>query len=81
MRNNILISMLLVTGLLISAILVGAAPAKSAPPLQEPTPDPNLSIGDHYCISCHGQQGLIYTLEDGSVFAAVKIAEGHEIVH
>ena len=56
---------------LIGIILAGcmvfwAAPGAAAPVAQEATPNPNLSISDDYCLTCHGQPGQTYTLEDGS---------------
>lgn len=66
MRNKILPSILLCAGFLFLTLLTGAIPGRAAPAFQESTPQPNLSISDNYCISCHGQQGLTYTLEDGS---------------
>lgn len=30
-----------------------------------PTRQPNLSIGDDYCLGCHGQPGQTFTLENG----------------
>jgi hypothetical protein len=38
----------------------------AAPLPQEATPIPNLSISDEYCLSCHGQPGQTFPLEDGS---------------
>jgi hypothetical protein len=69
---------LILTGVLIFRV----EPAMSAPIYQEPTPDPNLSIADDYCLSCHGQPGQTMTLEDGSdvdlyVDAAVHTASIH----
>jgi hypothetical protein len=66
MREKFLTGMLLAAGIFILTLLVSAVPGFAAPPYQESTPQPNLSISDNYCITCHGQQGLTYTLEDGS---------------
>lgn len=60
--------MTLVGVLVIGILLIGLAPGFAAPPLQEATPTriPNLSISDDYCLSCHGQPGQTFPLEDGS---------------
>ena len=40
--------------------------AAAAPGIQEKTPDPNLSLDDKVCLSCHGQPGTSLQLQDGS---------------
>ena len=55
------------------AFLIGGSISKAAPNTQSdstqptPTPDPRLSISNEVCLSCHGQPGLTYTLENGDV--------------
>lgn len=52
---------------LLAGLISGAAPGSAAPPAQEATPVPNLSISDETCLSCHGQPGQAYPLGDGSL--------------
>ena len=52
---------------LLAALFIGITPGAAAQQNQEGTPDPNLSIGNDYCLSCHGLRGQTYPLEDGSV--------------
>jgi len=59
------------------AILLGAMPGTAAPLAQEPTNNPNLSISDEYCLSCHGQPGQTLTLEDGSTLDLTVNPEDH----
>jgi hypothetical protein len=64
-RLSILITILGV-GMLSFGLLLGIAPGAAAPLPQEATPIPNLSISDEYCLSCHGQPGQTFPLEDGT---------------
>ena len=50
----------------IFSLLFGFTHGVAAPPAQEATPIPNLSISDEYCLSCHGQPGQTYPLDDGT---------------
>lgn len=75
--------------LLIAAGLFSHAPqvsaAASAAPLQQaaaPTTSPNLSIGDEYCLTCHGAPGLTMPLGDGSTLDLfVDPLEYHASIH
>jgi hypothetical protein len=58
--------MALIGVILVVCLMFGAAPGAAAPGAQEATPNPNLSISDDYCLTCHGQPGQSYPLEDGS---------------
>ncbi len=74
-RSNIL---LLIGGfILLIAVLLGAASGRAAPAAQEAPNDPNLSISDEYCLSCHGQPGQTLTLEDGSTMELYVNPEEH----
>jgi hypothetical protein len=63
---------------------VPAAPFLQETPTAEPgaaptrTPVPNLSIGDDYCLSCHGQPGQTFTLGNGEVLDLYVPAELHQ---
>src|SRR5512145_834711 len=60
-------AMLLITGLLLRITPASAiAPASPALQASDPTRMPPLSIGDEYCLGCHGQPGQTLALEDGS---------------
>lgn len=52
---------------LVFILMLGTVPAAAAPPYQDEPPNPNLSISDEYCISCHGQPGQTYPLDDGTL--------------
>ena len=66
MRRLSLTIAVLGAAVLFAALFIGIAPGTAAERNQEGTPDPNLSIGDDYCLSCHGSPGQTYPLEDGS---------------
>jgi hypothetical protein len=80
----------LVVGLGVWAFFAPLAPA--APLMQEtPTPDanaeaesptrtpvPNLSISDEYCLSCHGQPGQTFALDNGEQLDLYVPAELHQ---
>jgi nitrate/TMAO reductase-like tetraheme cytochrome c subunit len=84
----LIISFILVLG--VWSVLAPTAPA--APLLQdtptpaptEPetvptrTPIPNLSIGNEYCLSCHGQPGQTFTLGNGDVLDLYVPPELHQ---
>ncbi len=66
-RKSILLVILCAGLVLAAGILGSAANPSAAAPLAQATPTvSNLSIGDDYCLSCHGQPGQTTTLADGS---------------
>jgi hypothetical protein len=54
--------------LLIYTITGSARPTIASPDSQVIPPDPNLSISDQVCLSCHGQPGQTLELLDGSLW-------------
>jgi hypothetical protein len=50
----------------IGALTFGALPGAAAPAAQATPTVSNLSIGDDYCLGCHGQPGQTLTLGDGT---------------
>ena len=66
MTRLALICTVFAAALLSGALLFSTSPGAASPLTQEPTPIPNLSIGDDTCLSCHGQPGQTYPLEDGT---------------
>jgi hypothetical protein len=67
MTRSVKIILLLGGLVLISALTLGALPGAAAPNAAQATPTvSNLSIGDDYCLGCHGQPGQTLTLRDGT---------------
>lgn len=66
MSRSSIILFLMVAIVLASALSLGAVTGSAAPSAQEATPIPNLSISDDYCLSCHGQPGQTFPLQDGT---------------
>jgi predicted CXXCH cytochrome family protein len=65
-------ALFLIGGAVFMAVLVLTAPPDgphstqaAAQPVLQNTPDPNLSIGNETCLSCHGNPGISMTLNDG----------------
>jgi hypothetical protein len=54
-------------------------PVFAANVFQDDPPDPNLSIRDEVCLSCHGQPGQTFEFEDGSVWDLYVPGEAYEV--
>jgi hypothetical protein len=86
MTRSAIIILLLGAMVAIGVIALGALPGAAAPlaqatPGAAPTAAPtvsNLSIGDDYCLSCHGQPGQTLTLEDGTTLDLYVDPQVHE---
>jgi hypothetical protein len=82
---------LILLGAAAAALLLLAlgSSARAMPLQQDPTPtpanqpadtqaaDPSLNISDGYCLSCHGQPGLTYVLQNGDVLGLYIPPEDH----
>jgi hypothetical protein len=62
---------------LILLLTNASQPVNAAPGLQENLPDPNLSIADEVCLSCHGQPEQSTQLQDGSSWDLFVPAEAY----
>ena len=80
LRRSLLIIFLF--SLLIGLLAIGTSIAwalPAAPPAQQKTPDPKLSLSDEYCLSCHGQPGQPpLTLGNGETLDLYVPAELHQ---
>jgi Zn-finger protein len=71
--------LVIITGFLVVlfALFSATSMGLSTSQEQDTPPDANLSIANEVCLSCHGQPGQTYTLQDGSALDLYVPAEAY----